>query len=117
MGRGELFGEMSLIEDDLTSASVVADGEVDLLIIRREDFEGLMEGDRELALRVYKTFCHILSERLRRTSEEFSLLKTEVGHGKRPGPKGSGSGEKKGGTHQRPGRSKGGDRRGRSGKK
>jgi CRP/FNR family cyclic AMP-dependent transcriptional regulator len=118
LGRGELFGEMSLIEDDLTSASVVADGEVDLLIIRREDFEGLMEGDRELALRVYKTFCHILSERLRKTSEEFSSLKAEVGHGKRSGPKVSGSGEEKGGTHERPGKTKkGGDRRGRSGKK
>jgi len=73
LGPSELFGEMSLIEDSLTSASVVADTDVELLVIRRLDFEKLLSENESLALKVYKSFCRTLSERLRRTS-------TELGH-------------------------------------
>jgi CRP/FNR family transcriptional regulator, cyclic AMP receptor protein len=77
LGRGELFGEMSLIENSLTSASVVADTDVDLLTIARPDFEHLLEDNHNLALKVYKTFCHTLSERLRKTSEEFAAFREQ----------------------------------------
>lgn len=83
LGRGQLFGEMSLVEDDLTSASVVAATEVDLLVIHRAEFERLLANDQTLALKVYKTFCNILSERLRRTSEELTSLKARL-PGKEP---------------------------------
>ncbi len=78
LGRGELFGEMSLIEDELTSAGVVAQTEVTLLVIDREDFENLVEENREIAFKVYKTFCHVLSERLRKTSEALSEKKARA---------------------------------------
>ena len=78
LGRGELFGEMSLIEDELTSASVVADSDVTLLAIKREDFEPLLADNKEIALKIYKTFCLTLSDRLRRTSEELSRLKSKL---------------------------------------
>lgn len=77
LGPGELFGEMSLIENDLTSASVAAKTNVKLLVINREDFEKLIGRDLNIALKVYKTFCNTLSERLRKTSEELSQLKEE----------------------------------------
>jgi CRP/FNR family transcriptional regulator, cyclic AMP receptor protein len=72
LGRGELFGEMSLIENDLTSATVVADSDVELLTIARPDLEQLMETNRDLALKIFKTFCQTLSERLRKTSDELA---------------------------------------------
>ncbi len=77
LGRGEIFGEMSLIEDQLTSASVEAQTNAELLVITRKSLEKLMEDDKDLAQKIYKTFCHTLSERLRRTSEELFRLKAE----------------------------------------
>jgi CRP/FNR family cyclic AMP-dependent transcriptional regulator len=74
LGRGELFGEMSLIENELTSASVICSTDVDLLVIHRREFEGLLAGNQSLALKVYKSFCRMLSERLRKTTQELSQL-------------------------------------------
>jgi CRP-like cAMP-binding protein len=91
--KGELFGEMSLIEDALTSASVVADTDVALLVIKREEFDSLLNENRDVALKIYKTFCLTLSERLRRTSEELSKLKFKMERqsgGEKSDPKGPG---------------------------
>ncbi len=93
LGRGELFGEMSLIEDALTSAGVIADTAVELVAVRREDFETLLTKNESLALKVYKSFCKTLSERLRRTSEQFlsdtpeQAKKIKKPAGKKPGAK------------------------------
>jgi|GEM_PF-636631 len=87
LGRGELFGEMSLIEDELTSASVIAETEVVLLAIDRQDFEDLVEENREIAFKVYKTFCHVLSERLRKTSQALYAERAPEASGKKSAPK------------------------------
>ncbi len=89
LGRGELFGEMSLVENELTSASVVAATDVELLVIHRPEFEDLLEGNQAMALKIYKSFCRTLSERLRKTSAELSR-----GQAPRPKRSGAGSGSK-----------------------
>lgn len=68
LGQGEMFGEMSLIEDSLTSANVKAESKVELEVIHRSDFERLLAQNEALALKIYKSFCTALSERLRKTS-------------------------------------------------
>lgn len=68
LGQGEMFGEMSLIEDSLTSANVKAESNVELEVIHRSDFEKLLAQNEALALKIYKSFCTALSERLRKTS-------------------------------------------------
>lgn len=68
-GPGELLGEMSLVDDVLTSAEVRADEDVELLAIPRQAFDALMAKDQALALKVYKAFCRTLSERLRKTND------------------------------------------------
>lgn len=73
LGRGEMFGEMSLVENELTSATVQALTDVDLFVIHRADFESLIGKDDKLALKIYKSFCKTLSERLRKTTDELSL--------------------------------------------
>jgi CRP-like cAMP-binding protein len=78
LGPSELFGEMSLIEDALTSASVVAGTDLELLVIKRSDFEKLLSQNESLALKVYKSFCRTLSERLRRTSSELGASLAQV---------------------------------------
>jgi CRP/FNR family cyclic AMP-dependent transcriptional regulator len=68
LGPGELFGEMSLVDDLFTSASVTAETEVELVVFPRGPFEALLGGDQGLALKVYKAFCRTLSDRLRRAN-------------------------------------------------
>lgn len=65
---GELFGEMSLVDDLLTSARITASTHCRLLKIPRRNFEMLVQSDEALALKVYRAFCHTLSERLRKAN-------------------------------------------------
>lgn len=76
---GELFGEMSLIDDQLVSADVVAKGEVELLIIPRREFEKLLAGNDKLAVKVYRCFCAALSERLRKANHRLAEARVKAG--------------------------------------
>src|SRR3979409_3897 len=62
LAPGELFGEMSLVDDQLVSADVVAKGAVELLVIPRRDFEKLLTSNDKLAVKVYRCFCAALSD-------------------------------------------------------
>lgn len=74
---GELFGEMSLIDDVLTSARVSTVIETRLLKMPRAGFEALLASDEKLAIKVYRSFCRTLSDRLRRTTA--LLAKSQAG--------------------------------------
>jgi CRP-like cAMP-binding protein len=65
---GELFGEMSLIDDLLTSARVTTVTACRLLKMPRDRFEALLAKDDKLAVKVYRSFCRTMSDRLRRTT-------------------------------------------------
>jgi CRP-like cAMP-binding protein len=66
LGEGELFGEMSLIDDVLTSARVVAVGDARLLKITKLDLDRLMKEKDRLATKIYRSFCMVLADRLRK---------------------------------------------------
>ncbi len=74
--EGDLFGEMSLIDDLLTSARVTTVGECRLLKMPRDRFEALLKSDDKLGVKVFKSFCRTLSDRLRRTTS--MLAKTQA---------------------------------------
>lgn len=73
---GDLFGEMSLIDDVLTSARVTTVGPSRLLKLPRAAFEALLATDEKLAIKIYRSFCRTLSDRLRRTTA--LLAKTQA---------------------------------------
>ena len=50
LAQGELFGEMSLIDDQMVSADVIAKGPVELLVIPRKEFEALVAKDTAAAV-------------------------------------------------------------------
>ncbi len=77
--RGELFGEMSLIDDQLVSADVVAKGAVELLVIPRREFERLLAGNDKLAVKVYRCFCAALSDRLRKANSKLAEARAKAG--------------------------------------
>ncbi len=74
--EGELFGEMSLIDDVLTSARITTAGPCRLLKLPRAGFEALLGSDDKLAVKVYRSFIRTMAERLRRTNAQ--LAKAQV---------------------------------------
>lgn len=73
LGPGQILGEMSMIEDSLASANVVATGQyVDCLKIQHSEFLDLLERQNQIKAMVYENFCHILSERLRESNRKLS---------------------------------------------
>jgi CRP/FNR family transcriptional regulator, cyclic AMP receptor protein len=66
---GSHFGEISLIDDNPRSASVVALEDCELLTIKRAEFEGILNQNEGIALKVYKAFTRALCDRLRLANE------------------------------------------------
>lgn len=64
-GRGEFFGEMSLLDGQPRSASVIATSEVLCLVLNRADLQRQLRNDPEIALNMLV----VLSRRLRRMTE------------------------------------------------
>jgi CRP-like cAMP-binding protein len=60
---------MSLLDDVLTSARVTAVKPARLLRLPRARFEQLIGSDDKLAVKIYRSFCRQLSDRLRKTNE------------------------------------------------
>ncbi len=57
VGPGEFFGEMSLLDGEPRSATVVADTAVRLLVVHRRDFWGLLKEVPALTERILVTLC------------------------------------------------------------
>jgi CRP/FNR family cyclic AMP-dependent transcriptional regulator len=53
---GEIFGEMAILEDVPRSATAVALGRVQALEFNRENFQTLMQGNPQIALKLLKLF-------------------------------------------------------------
>lgn len=73
LGVGEIFGEMSLVDDMLTSAQVTATKPGKLLKLPRNEFQQILQDDIKLALKIYRSFCRTLSERLRQINDPLTL--------------------------------------------
>ena len=70
LGEGEFFGEMALIDDEPRSAHVIAMEDSTLYVLRREDFQGILEHSPGIGLALLKE----LSRRLRRVDEKVGSL-------------------------------------------
>ena len=70
LGPGQHFGEMSLIENAPRSATVTADENTRLLVMRRSQFFEIMRKDKDIAVKLLWSFLGVLSNRLRETSRE-----------------------------------------------
>ena len=67
-GPGEILGEMSYIDGQAASATLVADGDVELFRIDRSDIDTLVAADDGFALRFYHSLLISLCQRLRATN-------------------------------------------------
>ena len=70
LSSGDYVGEMSLIDNEPHSATVVADQEVDVLVLGRDSFLRCLNENMEMAHAVMR----VLVQRLRKASENISSL-------------------------------------------
>ncbi len=63
---GELFGEMAILEEAPRSASAIAVDEVVCLEFNRENFEILLTGNPQIAMKLLKTFVKRIYDQRRR---------------------------------------------------
>jgi len=73
-GEHVFFGELALMDEELRSASVIADTDCEFLVINRDDFNRLGEEDPWLGLLVTRAIGRAVSRRLRKTNEDLITL-------------------------------------------
>lgn len=64
LGTGQVFGEMSLFDDEPRSATVAAVGETEVLALERERFHSLVQQKPQILMAV----CKVLVDRLRKAN-------------------------------------------------
>ena len=70
---GEYFGEISLVDKAPRSATVLAQEDCQLVVIKRSDFKNLIAGNQEIERKFYRSFSEVLCERLRVTNENLTF--------------------------------------------
>jgi len=78
LGRGDHFGEMSLLDRGPRSASASAEGETRLLIIKRKHFYDIIRNESKLSVKLLWSFVQVLTQRLRKTTAELSGARIEA---------------------------------------
>ena len=76
---GDIFGEMSFLEDAGTSAQIIAEIEVEVFIVSKTALDSLLVSSSELSNRFYQSLAYSLSSRLRATSSLVSCLMRRFG--------------------------------------
>ncbi len=76
INEGEIFGELSLIDNSPRSATVVTKEDSTLLAISLKDFHNLINKEHHLGMVVMRNIAQGLSEKLRRTDELLITSKT-----------------------------------------
>ena len=73
---GESIGEMGIIDGEPFSASAIASEDSIVLLITREDFEGIVNQHGELGNKLLWKLARILTARLRHTTKRLAALLT-----------------------------------------
>ena len=66
--RGEMFGELSLVDGFLRSATARAAEPVEVLVFENEKVEALMAEDPAIGFRIMRNMANVLSSRIRSTN-------------------------------------------------
>ena len=72
LGKDKSFGEMSVLNREPRSATVIADTEVKLLILPRAEFDRLLDTQPKMAAKFLLRLARLLSQRLRETTGQLA---------------------------------------------
>lgn len=76
LGAGEVFGEMSLLDESTRSAGALAHEKCRLLVITKDAFDDLLFLHKDLAYEVLWSCVRMLASRLRETNDKLTFLST-----------------------------------------
>jgi len=76
LGQGEVFGEMSLVDEFPRSADARVHERCRLLVMSKEEFDNLLFVHKDLAYEVLWNCVRTLSARLRETNDKLTFLTT-----------------------------------------
>jgi len=68
------FGELALMDDDVRSASVIAESDCECLCIKKEEFDLMGDKHPEIGLYITREIAKILAGRLRNSSRDSIIL-------------------------------------------
>ncbi|HUH04728.1 MAG TPA: cyclic nucleotide-binding domain-containing protein, partial [Kofleriaceae bacterium] len=72
LGKGQHFGEMSLVDRSVRSLSAVASEPARLITVQRKDFYAIIKKEPQLAVKLLWSFVQVLAVRLRKTTADLS---------------------------------------------
>jgi len=78
---GEHIGEMAMIDNAPRSATVVATTDTNLLVMRREEFFGIIRSEPVVATKLLWSFVQVLSSRLRDTNQALEGARRDLDDG------------------------------------
>jgi PPM family protein phosphatase len=82
LGKGQHFGEMSLVDRSVRSLSAAGVSAARMAVVKRKDFYDIIKKEPQLAVKLLWSFVQVLGARLRKTTSDLS----DALHGDRPGP-------------------------------
>jgi serine/threonine protein phosphatase PrpC/CRP-like cAMP-binding protein len=81
LGKGQHFGEMSLVDRSVRSLTATAAGAARVAVLKRKDFYDIIKKEPQLAVKLLWSFVQVLGARLRKTTSDLS----DALHGDRHG--------------------------------
>ena len=76
LGPGDVFGEMSIIDDSPRSADAIVHETCRLLVLEKEPLEDLMFLHKDIAYEMLWNVVRTLSSRLRETNDKMTFMST-----------------------------------------
>jgi CRP-like cAMP-binding protein len=70
---GDIFGEMSFIDDEPVSATLIANQPVEILFVSKQMLQSLLIGDPTFGSRFYRSIAATLAQRLRETNVRIEM--------------------------------------------
>jgi len=77
LGRGDFFGELAMLDDEIRSASAVATTETSVTVIFKPDLHEFIEKYPSKGIHILRGFAQIIAIRLRRLNKDYSELYKE----------------------------------------
>ena len=77
LGTGSHFGEMGMLDNEPRSASATSESYTDVIRIGYAEIGALMEEDNNIAIHFYRAISKFLASRLRLTSLDLSLSRSQ----------------------------------------
>lgn len=78
LAPGDICGEMAFVENNVASASVVAETEIEAEVFDLSEIKAIFSSYPHVEARFYKSLAVLLSQRLRRTSSQLAKIQAEM---------------------------------------